>query len=37
VSLLVWLASGAVAVTVDVTGEPIHDDEAELRVHMARQ
>ncbi len=24
-------------VTVDVSGELIHDDEAELRVHMARQ
>jgi arylsulfatase len=25
------------AVTVDVSGELIHDDEAELRMHMARQ
>jgi len=25
------------SVTVDVSGELIHDPEAELRVHMARQ
>ena len=25
------------SVTVDVIGEPIRDDEAELHVHMARQ